>query len=66
MARWEALRDYLQALTPTVYFPNYDFENSSVAPALRNEVGMIGVVHSDDPHHYEHVQRLGRYWNAVV
>jgi glycosyltransferase involved in cell wall biosynthesis len=65
MARWEALRDYLQARS-TVYFPNYDFENSSVAPALRNEVGVIGVVHSDDPHHYEHVQSLGRYWNAVI
>ena len=66
MSRWEALKDHLQAHVPAVYFPNYDFENSSVASALPNEVGVVGVVHSDDPHHYEHVQRLGRYWNAVI
>jgi hypothetical protein len=66
MSRWEALRDYLHARVPVVYFPNYDFENSSIASALRNEVAAIGTIHSDDPHYYESVQRLGRYWNAAI
>jgi len=29
-------------------------------------VGIVGIVHSDDPDHYEHVARLGRYWNRIV
>jgi glycosyltransferase involved in cell wall biosynthesis len=29
-------------------------------------VRIVGIVHSDDPQHYEHVVRLGRYWNAIV
>ncbi len=35
-------------------------------PCLDREVGIVGVVHSDDPYHYEHLIRLGRYWNATV
>jgi glycosyltransferase involved in cell wall biosynthesis len=29
-------------------------------------VAIVGIVHSDDPQHYEHVARLGKYWNAIV
>lgn len=65
-ARWEALKTHLEAQPDTIYVPNYDFENSSVIPALHPRVGALGIVHSDDPYHYEHVDRLGRYWDACV
>ncbi len=65
-ARWEALQDYLHARPGTVYLPNYDFENSAVVPTLRNDVGVLGIIHSDDPEHYEHLERCGRYWNACI
>jgi glycosyltransferase involved in cell wall biosynthesis len=29
-------------------------------------VGVVGVIHSDDVEHYEHANRLGRYWNRIV
>lgn len=65
-SRWAALIDHLHRAAPCIYLPGYDFSHSCVVPALRNEVGVVGVVHSDDPYHYEHMLRLGRYWNATV
>src|SRR5262249_21337421 len=57
---------YLENLAPCIYIPNYDFIHSSVSPCLSEGVAIVGIVHSDDPQHYEHVSRLGRYWNAIV
>lgn len=65
-SRWEALRDYLNQRAPAVYFPNYDFENAGVAAALDPGVAVIGVVHSEDPDHFEHLQRCGRFWDAAL
>lgn len=65
-SRWEALRDYLHASAPVVYLQNYDFENSAVAPSLEPGVSVIGVVHSDDADHFEHLQRCGRWWDAAI
>lgn len=64
--RWEAMRHYLEARAPCVYFPNHDFSHSCISPALSSRVAICGIVHSDDPQHYEHAGRLGRYWNSVV
>lgn len=50
----------------TVYVPNYDFVGSAVAPLVPPHVALVGIVHSDDPHHYEHARRLGPYWDVVV
>jgi glycosyltransferase involved in cell wall biosynthesis len=33
---------------------------------LSGRVAVVGVAHSDDPEHYEHVGRLGDYWDGVV
>ncbi|MBI9076254.1 MAG: glycosyltransferase family 4 protein [Desulfatibacillum sp.] len=65
-ARRKALIAYLESLEPCFYVPGYDFDHSCITPALSNKVMVIGVVHSDDPAHYEHVQRLGDSWNAVI
>jgi glycosyltransferase involved in cell wall biosynthesis len=65
-SRWQALIDYLEAEAPCILIPNYDYFASAVSPALSNQVGILGVVHSDDVEHYEHVYRLGRYWNRIV
>lgn len=64
--RWEAIKDHLESRPETIYFANYDFENSAVVPALSNTVGAVGIIHSDEPAHYEHLDRCGPYWNAVV
>ncbi len=65
-ARWQMLIDYLEQRTPCLYLPNYDWLHSCISPRLSNQVGIVGIVHSDDPIHYEHVMRLGDYWNAIV
>ncbi|MBW4614359.1 MAG: glycosyltransferase family 4 protein [Desmonostoc vinosum HA7617-LM4] len=66
VARWLAMINYLEERTPCIYIPNYDFEHSCVSPKLSNRVGIVGVVHSDDSQHYEHVSRLGKYWDAIA
>jgi glycosyltransferase involved in cell wall biosynthesis len=33
---------------------------------LPDEVAVVGVAHADDIEHYEHVYRLGRYWNKII
>ena len=65
-AHWGATIDYLESRTPCVYVPNADWRHSCVSPLLSNGVAIVGIVHSDDPLHYDHVARLGRYWNAIV
>lgn len=65
-ARWRALRRYLETVAPCVYLPNHDVAHSAISPVLASAVGIVGVVHSDDSQHYEHVRRLGRWWNAAV
>lgn len=64
--RWKKMIRYLEDRAPCIYIPNYDFEHSCVSPKLSNRVGVVGVVHSDDPQHYEHVGRLGKYWNNIA
>lgn len=65
-ARWRAMMRYVEERAPCIYIPNYDWYHSCVSPKLSEEVAVVGIVHSDDPRHYEHVARLGAYWNAVV
>jgi len=64
--RWRATIQYLREYAPCIYIPNHDFGHSCVSSQLPDSVATIGIVHSDDPQHYEHVARLGMYWNAVV
>lgn len=64
--RWQMMIRYLESQAPGIYVPNYDYEISCVSPRLSAGIGIVGIVHSDDPVHYEHVTRLGRYWNAIV
>ena len=63
--RWKALSSYLSS-EPSVYIPNYDYRHSCVAPTLPHSVKVLGIAHSDDPSHYEHIARLAPYWDAVV
>lgn len=66
LRRWRNLVRFLEGARPCVYVPNYDWHTSCVAPRLSAQVGIVGIVHSDDPRHYEHLLRLGHTWNAVV
>lgn len=64
--RWAALLSYLEERAPCIYIPNSDYYHSCVCSKLSNRVAVVGIVHSDDPDHYEHVGWLGKYWDAVV
>jgi len=64
--RWKIMRRYLEEQSPCIYIPNHDFGHSCIGPRLPASVAVVGIAHSDDPQHYEHVRGLGRYWNAVV
>lgn len=64
--RRRALTDYLASAAPCIYLPNYDYDHSIVSARLPESICTVGIVHSDDPMHYDHVRLLGRFWNAVV
>jgi glycosyltransferase involved in cell wall biosynthesis len=57
---------FLESQAPCVYVPNYDYEYSCVSPKLSDKIIILGIIHSDDPLHYEHFGRLGNYWNHIV
>ncbi len=65
-SHWKAMVDYLEGQSPCIYIPNYDYGHSCVSPKLSSRVRIVGIVHSDDPWHYEMICRLGRYWDAIV
>lgn len=65
-AHWGALARYLERQAPCIYIPNSDYRHSCVSPLLSEEVAIVGIVHSDDPLHYDHVSRLGRFWDATA
>ena len=44
---------------PCIYFPNCDWQHSGICGTLPGNVKIVGIVHSDDPVHYEHGLRLG-------
>jgi len=63
---WGSMVRYLEEAAPCVYIPNHDWRHSLISSQLSNDVVVVGIVHSDDPMHYDHVRRVGRYWNALV
>lgn len=65
-AHWGAMIRYLEEAAPCLYIPNSDWRHSCVVPRLSDNVIVVGVVHSDDPLHYDHVRRLGKYWDMAV
>ncbi|RME68874.1 MAG: glycosyltransferase [Verrucomicrobia bacterium] len=63
---WKSLHEHLRDRAPCVFFPGYDFENSTVCPALPPGVATIGVLHSDEGYYFEMTQRVGASWNRIV
>lgn len=64
--RRRLLFSYLEEQAPCFYLPNYDYRHSIVSARVSDRVKVVGIVHSDDPMHYDHLYRLGKYWNGVV
>ena len=60
------LKDHLSAIAPCVFVPNYDYVASSIATQLPSNVGVLGVLHSDEDEHYLHAYQMGHYWDAMV
>lgn len=65
-ARWRLMQRYLEDRAPCIYLPNYDWNHSCIAPRLDPRVRVVGIAHSDDPVHYDHLTRLADCWNGVV
>jgi glycosyltransferase involved in cell wall biosynthesis len=63
---WGTMVRYLEDRAPCIYLPNHDWRHACIVPQLDDDVIVVGILHSDDPLHYDHLQRMGRYWNAVV
>ncbi|VFU07847.1 glycosyltransferase family 4 protein [Methylocella tundrae] len=63
---WQRLIDFANENAPCILVPNYDYLTSAITPALSSRIGVVGIVHSDDIEHYDHVYRLARYWNKIV
>ena len=64
--RWRRKAAQLESLAPCIYIPNYDSDYSCIAPLLSAGVRVIGIAHSDDPWHYEHISRIGHACEAIV
>lgn len=64
--RWKLMVQHLERLAPCIYVPNYDCDYSCVAPQFSERVRVVGIGHSDDPWHYEHLCRIGHACDAIV
>jgi glycosyltransferase involved in cell wall biosynthesis len=64
--RLQRLASFLESRSPCVFVPGYDFACSQVCPALSSGVAVFGVVHSDEPIHYDHARRLGPFWDRII
>jgi len=65
-AHWGALVRFLEENAPCIYLPNSDWHHSCVTPLLPENIMVVGIAHSDDPLHYNHIQRLAPYMNGIV
>jgi glycosyltransferase involved in cell wall biosynthesis/4-hydroxybenzoate polyprenyltransferase len=65
-AHWVTLVRMLSRQAPCIFLPNVAYRHSCISPKLPSNVCVVGIIQSDDPVHYEHVCRLGRYWDAIV
>jgi glycosyltransferase involved in cell wall biosynthesis len=65
-AHWQANIGYLEKKAPCIYLPITDYRHSCISPKLSDDVIVVGTIQADDPVHYEHVARLGAFWNGIV
>ena len=64
--QWQVLKEFCEQQSPCILVPNYDYLTSAISPGLSSSSGYLGVIHADDVEHYDHANRLGRYWNRFV
>ncbi|MEM0966367.1 MAG: glycosyltransferase family 4 protein [Verrucomicrobiota bacterium] len=64
--RWKRLDNYLSEKGSCIYLPNQDRAFSCASPMLSDSIKIVGVAHADEDYHYEHIERMGDYWNAIV
>lgn len=63
---WRVLKEFLEAQTPCIYIPNYDFHRSCAVGTLSNTVKVCAVIHSDEPCYFDEIGRLGKNFDAIV
>lgn len=64
--RWRLMIQHLERLAPCIYVPNYDDWYSCISPCLSEGIRVVGIGHSDDPWHYDHLCRIGHGCDAIV
>ena len=64
--RRNQMKKYLEQNAPCVFVPNYDYTMSALTPDLPTNVGVLGVLHSDEDEHYLHGYQMGHYWDSIV
>ena len=64
--QWTLLERFLRSHAPCVLVTGYDYATSAISARLPDTIGVIGTLHGDDVEHYDHVARLGRYWNRII
>ena len=64
--RWRRMIAHLVQLAPCIYVPNCDGDFSCICPRLPDGVRVVGIGHSDDPWHYDHLCRIGSACDALV
>jgi glycosyltransferase involved in cell wall biosynthesis len=64
--QWLLLEEFLKAEAPCILVTNYDFKTAAISGRLPSDVGIVGVLQSDDNEYYYYAWLLGRYWNRLV
>jgi len=63
---WDTLQGFLSTHEQAIVVPNYDYIGSAISPIVPDNIGIVGISHSDDIEHYEHIYRLGHWWNEII
>ena len=64
--RWCELLALINSKRTHIFVANTDFTSSAICSVLPGNCHSIGVLQSDELEHYDHLRRLGHYWDAVV
>jgi len=65
-SRQRLVLDYLEAGSPCIYLPNFDFDMACAIPALPPTSRGVLIMHCDDPVYYDFVERHGDLFDAIV
>jgi glycosyltransferase involved in cell wall biosynthesis len=66
MEGWLKLKSLLEANSPCLYLPGYDFHRSCAMGIFPPSVGVVYFVHSDEDYYYDDIRRHGKDMDVIV